>query len=122
MGPEARRRAYDRGRRAERIAAWWLRLKGFRILERGFRSPVGEIDLIARRGGLLVFIEVKRRDGRNAAAEAVGTRQRRRIVRAAQAFLQGRPGLATCDIRFDALLISGRKLPYHVRDAWRADP
>src|SRR3546814_2682027 len=51
MTAAARRRAYARGRRGERIAAWWLRLKGYRVLALGFRCPVGEIDLVARRGG-----------------------------------------------------------------------
>src|SRR3546814_14471938 len=52
MTAAARRRAYARGRRGERIAAWWLRPKGYRVLPQGFRCPVGEIDLVARRGGI----------------------------------------------------------------------
>ncbi len=61
MTRETRRQAYVRGRRAEALAAWWLRLKGYRILARGFRVAAGEIDLIARRGRLIALIEVKAR-------------------------------------------------------------
>lgn len=114
-----RRAAYRRGRGAERWAAWWLRLTGYRILARDFRVPQGEIDLIARRGRLVIFVEVKRRDDPAAAAEAIGGRQRRRIERAAAAFLQRHPALAGCRLRFDALLLSPRRLPRHLADAWR---
>ncbi|MEX2631841.1 MAG: YraN family protein [Tistlia sp.] len=114
-----RRAAYGRGRGAERWAALWLRLKGYRILARGFRVAQGEIDLIARRGRLVIFVEVKRRDAPAAAAEAIGGRQRRRIERAAEAFLQRHPGLAGCRLRFDAVLLSRRRLPRHLADAWR---
>src|SRR3546814_3685062 len=69
MTAAARRRAYARGRRGERIAAWWLRLKGYRVLAQGFRCPVGEIDLVARRGGILAIVEVKHRDSLIAAGE-----------------------------------------------------
>lgn len=114
-----RRAAYARGRGAERLAAWWLRLKGFRILAEGFRVPQGEIDLVARRGDLLVFVEVKRRGRAEAAAEAIAARQRRRIERAAAAFLQRHPGLARCRLRFDAVLLAPRRLPRHLPEAWR---
>lgn len=116
-----RRRAYARGRRAERLAAWWLRLKGYRILAQGFRSPAGEIDLIARRGGILAIVEVKRRARLAEAGEAVRRRQQRRIVHAAQAYLQRRPELARLQLRFDALLLVPRRLPHHIADAWNAD-
>ncbi|SMF08706.1 putative endonuclease [Tistlia consotensis] len=114
-----RRAAYARGRGAERWAAWWLRLEGYRILARDFRVPQGEIDLIARRGRLVIFVEVKHRDRQAAAAEAIGRRQRLRIERAAAAFLQRHPALAACRLRFDALLLSPRRLPRHVAAAWR---
>ena len=61
MSRQRRRRAYGLGRRAEWMAAWWLRLKGYRILARDFRVAVGEIDLIARRGRTLALVEVKAR-------------------------------------------------------------
>lgn len=121
MTAAARRRAYARGRRAERLAAWWLRLKGYRVLARGWRSPVGEIDLIVRRGATLAVVEVKHRDSLAGAVEAIGPRQQRRLRRAAELFLQRHPELAGLELRFDALLLAPRQLPRHVADAWRSD-
>ncbi|MBL8660610.1 MAG: YraN family protein [Rhodospirillales bacterium] len=114
-----RLRAWRHGRRAETICAWWLRLRGYRIVASRYRCPVGEIDLIARRGRILAFVEVKARD--EDAAEALRPRQRRRIVRAAEAFLQRRPALARLDPRFDLIVLRRRRLPRHVPGAWRAD-
>jgi len=119
MTAAARRRAYARGRRAEALAAWWLRLKGYRILARGWRSPVGEIDIAARRGHILAIVEVKRRDSLAHAGEAISHRQQRRLQRAAEAFVQRHPELAGLDIRFDALLMLPHRLPHHLADAWR---
>ena len=121
MSQEGRRRAWVRGRRAERLAAWCLRLKGYRILERGFRVKVGEVDLIARRGGVLALVEVKTRPSLEEAVEAIGPRQRRRIQRAAEAFLQRNAAFATFDVRFDVILIVPGRWPRHVPDAWRPD-
>ncbi len=118
-GVAARRHAYGAGRRAELLAAWWLRLKGYRILARGLRLPVGEIDLVARRGRRLAFVEVKRRRSLEAALAAITPRQRRRIMRAAEAWLAGRPDLAGCERRFDALLLVPGRRPRHLPDAWR---
>ena len=121
MTAAARRRAYARGRRAERLAAWWLRLQGYRILALGLRSPVGEIDIVARRGGILAVVEVKRRASLVEAAEAVSPRQRRRLRRAAELYLQRHPELAGLQPRFDAVLLVPRHLPRHIKDAWNAD-
>lgn len=115
----AKRAAERRGRRAEIWAAFWLRLKGFRILARNHRGPAGEIDLIARRGRLLVAVEVKRREDLASAADAIGARQRSRIAAALAAYVGARPALQGCDLRFDALLIGGRGWPRHIPDAWR---
>ncbi|MEW5729807.1 MAG: YraN family protein [Pseudomonadota bacterium] len=121
-GREAARR---RGARAEAFAAWWLRLKGFRVLERGLvtgrGTGAGEVDLVARRGRLLIFVEVKARPRLADALDAIGTRQRARIVRAAEAYLARHPDLAGCDIRFDAVLMVPGRLPRHISDAWRMD-
>ncbi len=108
-----------RGRNAERLAAWLLTLKGYRILARRFASPVGEIDLIARRGDLLLFVEVKRRDSFESGAAALRPAQRRRISRAAEAFLRDRPQLARLRLRFDLVLVAPGRLPRHLPDAWR---
>lgn len=106
------------GRRGESLAAWWLRLKGYRILARGFRTPVGEIDLIARRGRVLALIEVKRRATLAEAAEAIRRRQQRRVARAAEAFLKLRPDLAGLTLRFDALLLAPGRRPRHLTNMW----
>ena len=121
MSRERRRRAWVRGRRAERRAAWWLRFKGYRILAQDFRTQRGEIDLVARRGRLLVWVEVKFRPSLQEAGEAIGGRQRRRIERAATTFLQQNPHLGSLDQRFDAVLIAPRHWPRHISDAWRRE-
>ena len=113
-----RRAAERRGRGAERLAAALLRAKGYRILARRFRSPAGEIDLVAARGRVLAFVEVKRRRDLAEAAESVTAKGRARIARAAEHFLLRHPQWADHDLRFDAILV-GRFLPRHLRDAWR---
>jgi putative endonuclease len=98
-----------------------LRLRGWRIVARGWRCPSGEIDILARRGRVLAVIEVKSRGELTAAATALAPRQRRRIARAAEAFLLSRPDLARLDLRFDLMLVAPLRLPRHWRGAWRAD-
>lgn len=113
-----RRAAERRGRGAERLAAALLRAKGYRILARRFRSPAGEVDLVAARGRVLAFVEVKRRATSAEAAEAVTAKSRIRIARAAEHFIIRHPQWADRDLRFDAVLV-GRFLPRHLSDAWR---
>lgn len=117
----ARRRAWRLGLRAETVCATVLRLRGYRIVERRLRSPVGEIDILARRGDVLAVIEVKARGDLAAAAEAVTARQRQRLVRAAGWILSIRPDLARLQVRFDVMLVAPWRLPRHVMDAWRAE-
>lgn len=115
-----RRRADERaGRAAESLAAFVLRLKGYRILARRFRGIRGEVDLIARRGRVLVFVEVKRRESLAAALESVSPRQRARIAATAEEFVARNPQFATSSIRFDAVAIAPGALPRHLKDAWR---
>jgi putative endonuclease len=116
-----RQRAQRRGRAAEWLCLWHLRLRGWRIVARGWRCPSGEIDILARRGRVLAVIEVKSRGELTAAATALAPRQRRRIARAAEAFLLSRPDLARLDLRFDLMLVAPLRLPRHWRGAWRAD-
>jgi putative endonuclease len=96
-------------------------LHGWRILARGWRCPSGEIDILARRGGVLAVIEVKSRSEIDIAAAALPPRQRRRIARAAEAFLVSRPHLAHLDLRFDLMLVAPLRVPRHWRGAWRPD-
>jgi putative endonuclease len=119
MARAERLRATRRGRIGEWLASLRLMAAGYRIVARNFRSPAGEIDLIARRGRTLVFVEVKHRGDRAAAALALLPRQQARIHRAAEAFLAARPELATFSLRFDAMLLAPRRWPQHVVDAWR---
>ncbi|NKB49262.1 MAG: YraN family protein [Alphaproteobacteria bacterium] len=118
-GLAGRRAAYKRGRGAEARAALLLRAKGYRIIARDYRCRVGEIDIIARRGRVLVAVEVKARAKLSDAAEAIGPRQRARITRALSDFMARHGDLAQCDIRFDAVLLSPRQWPRHIVDAWR---
>ena len=109
---ERRRKAERGGRRAEKIAAWWLRLKGWRILAIRARTAVGEVDLVARRGAVLAFVEVKARASAAQADLSLDEWRLRRVARAAEALAPryARPGDT---IRIDALFISPGRLPRH---------
>jgi putative endonuclease len=123
IGPNPERRAaFRRGLSAENRAALLLLLKGYRILARRWQSPVGEIDIVARRRRVLVFVEVKARGKLDAAAEAVTERQRRRIAAAAEAWLAAHPRQAYAEIRFDAVLVLPRRWPRHLLAAFDASP
>ena len=112
-----RQRAEQGGRRAERLAAWWLRLKGWRILAVRAKTPVGEVDLIARRGRTLAFVEVKARGSDEGAGMALDEWRLRRVARAAEA-LSPRYARAGDDIRIDAMFIVPRRLPRHLVNVW----
>ena len=107
--------AFRTGISAESRAAAFLIAKGFRILARRWRSPVGEIDIIARRRTLLIFVEVKARENLDDAAWSVTPRQRQRIAAAAEVWLAHNPDARIRDMRFDAMLVApGRhSAPYH---------
>lgn len=113
------RKARRDGQRAEWIALWFLRLKGYRLIERNLRTPVGEIDLLMRRGRVVAVVEVKRRAGASA-AEALSITQRTRLIRASQWALAARPDLAVLDIRYDVVLLEPGRLPRHLQNAWQA--
>jgi putative endonuclease len=112
--------AFRTGISAESRAAALLIAKGFRILARRWRSPVGEIDIIARRRSLLVFVEVKARDNLDDAAWSVSERQRGRIIAAAEAWLARNADDRIQDIRFDAVLVAPRRIPRHIAAAFDA--
>ena len=118
---ERRRRARRRGHLAELLCRWHLRLRGWRIVAADWRCPSGEIDILARRGGVLAVIEVKSRGDLASAAQSLLPRQRRRIARAASAFLLARPDLANLALRFDVMLVAPLRPPRHLPDAWRED-
>lgn len=112
--------AFRTGLSAESRAAAYLIAKGYRILARRFRTPYGEIDIVARRRQLLAFIEVKARASLDEAAYAVTPRQQRRIIDAAQGWLMTHPEHADFGLRFDAMLIAPRRLPRHLIGAFDA--
>ena len=113
----SRQAAERAGRRAETIAAWWLRLKGYRVLARRVRTPVGEIDLVVRRGRTLAFVEVKARPDKWSAGHAVSAFSARRISRASNLLL-ARFGSGCTGARIDAVLVSPWALPAHIEGAW----
>jgi len=117
---DLRRAANSAGLRAETAAALLLRLKGYRVLARRFPAPVGEIDLIVRRGKLLAFVEVKARPTLDMAAESIRPAQRVRIVRGAEAFLSRHPRYTGYDLRFDAVLVAPGRFPRHLEAAFDA--
>ncbi|RED51437.1 YraN family protein [Aestuariispira insulae] len=121
--PAERARNYQKGLKAERRAVWWLRLKGYRILGSRVKTPVGEIDLLAKRGTVLVAVEVKTRPHIADAMEAIPPRQWQRIAKALEWWLAGHQQKSFSnkppDLRFDAVFISPGSWPRHIRDAWR---
>jgi len=116
-----RQAAFRVGISAESRAAALLVAKGFRILARRWRSPLGEIDIVARRRHLLVFAEVKARASLDEAAESVSERQRRRIAAAAEIWLAANPDSMVRDVRFDAILVAPGKIPRHIPAAFEAN-
>ena len=112
------RQARERGgRRAESIAAWWLRLKGWTILARRLRTPLGEVDIVARRGRTVAFIEVKARATEADAALALDEYRLRRVAAAAGA-LAHRFAREGDDVRIDAMFIVPTRLPRHLANVW----
>ncbi|MEC9453683.1 MAG: YraN family protein [Pseudomonadota bacterium] len=116
-----RRRAYLRGHAAERRCSLLLRFTGWRILARRYRTPVGEIDLIAKLSKIVAAIEIKARRTLTEALEAVTPHQQRRIERAAAAFLSQHPKWRNLGFRFDVMAVTPWRLPKHVTDAWRPE-
>ena len=112
-----RRRAERTGRVGETAAAWWLRLKGWRILDRRVRTPVGEIDLIARRANLVAFVEVKARATGPELDYAIDMRRLARVAAAAD-YLAHRYLQPGDDLRIDVILVTPGRLLRHIENAW----
>ena len=109
--------AEARGRRAERIAAWYLRLKGWRIVGTRVRTPVGEIDIVARRFRTTAFVEVKTRGTLAELDYAVDMHRLRRVAAAASA-LAARHAFPGGDIRIDVILVAPGRMPKHLSNVW----
>ena len=113
-----RQRAERGGRRAEALAALWLQLKGWSILARRARTPVGEVDLVARRGRTIAFVEVKARATAEEASRSLDEYRLRRVAAAAEA-LAPRFARAGDETRIDAIFIVPGRLPRHMIDIWQ---
>jgi putative endonuclease len=113
-----RAEAERRGRRAESLACWALRLKGWRILARRARVPGGEVDIVARRGAILAFVEVKARGDHGASAFALDRHRLKRVAAAAERLAPrfARPGDA---LRIDAMFVVPGRWPRHLPDVWQ---
>ena len=117
----ARRAAHERGLAAERLCTLRLRLAGWRILARRYATPAGELDIVAKRGALIAFVEVKHRKEREGVLETITARQRRRIEDAATIFLSRHPNWRKLSLRFDVMVVSPWRWPSHLPDAWRPE-
>jgi len=116
------RAAFFHGRRSEGLAAWWLRLKAYRLCARRYRTPYGEIDIIARAGrNIIAIIEVKARPDLRQAMEALSPAQMRRIEAAAEYWRGRQPNGDKLSLRFDLIAICPRQLPQHIKAFWTAD-
>lgn len=113
-----RERAERRGRRGETLAAWYLRLKGWRIVARRVKTPRGEIDLIARRGRTVAFVEVKWRANAAELGMAIDAYRLRRVAAAAEA-VASRHVRSGDDMRIDVLLLAPGRWPRHIVNAWQ---
>lgn len=107
------------GRRAEVLAAIWLMAKGYRILGFRLKTPQAEIDLLAKRGGVLAVVEVKQRSSLENALECVRYDQRERLRRAGAQLAARRTGLKGASVRLDLLALAPGRLPRHIPDAWK---
>lgn len=120
MAEARRKRAEAAGRRAETLAAWWLRLKGWRILASRVRTPLGEIDLVARRGRMLAFVEVKQRATAAELDHAIDHHRLKRVAAAAE-LLMPRYMREGDDVRIDVILLAPRRWPRHLTHVWQGD-
>jgi putative endonuclease len=114
-----RRSAYRHGHVAEAAALLVLLLKGFRPLARRYKTPLGEIDLIVKRGRMIAFVEVKARALEGDALESVGRFSERRIADAADVWLAKHPAANGLDFRYDMVVVTPWRWPRHIPDAFR---
>ncbi|MEM5583267.1 MULTISPECIES: YraN family protein [unclassified Roseibium] len=117
---DRRRRAHALGLSAENLAAWYLRLTGWRILKQRYKTKAGEIDLIAKRRKTVAFIEVKARKTRRAALDAVTPASRNRITRAARIFVAEHARAGFYTLRFDVIVVRPWALPERIENAFEA--
>ena len=114
-----RQQALKRGGAGEWRAALALMLKGWRVVARRYRTPLGEIDIVARRGDLVAIVEAKARPTVEDAMDAVGYQAQKRIERAADLWLATQPDYARLSLRFDLIAVLPRRWPIHIENAWQ---
>jgi putative endonuclease len=112
---------YQTGLDAERLCRLALRLKFYRILAERYKTPVGEIDILAARGNTVVAVEVKARATRDTAVESLSPHQKTRISNALQYFIMRTPRYAKANLRFDMMLATPKRWPTHIKNAWHAE-
>ena len=117
---KARLKAYLGGHRGEALAAWYLRLKLYRIIARRYKTPLGEIDLIAQRFGTIAFVEVKARSKASTEGETLEGINQSRISRAAHYWLAKHPQQASSILRFDVIFLARGHWPRHISNAFDA--
>lgn len=121
---EKRRKAYDFGLLSESLAAFYLRLKGYRIITQRYKSPFGEIDLLAQRKKTLVAVEVKFRkkteEGFGNILETIHTKNQSRVEKALLHFISHNTIYADFDLRFDVVCLSPPFHVHHLDNAWQA--
>lgn len=113
-----RAEAEQHGRRAEWLAGWWLRLRGWRILAKRVKVKAGEVDLIARKGRTVAFVEVKWRRDAALLGEAIDAHRLRRVARAAE-MLAGKFAGPDDDVRIDVILMAPGRWPHRIANAWQ---
>jgi len=111
---DKRRQAYKKGHKGEYLANWALRLKGYRIVASRFKTKSGEVDIIARRGKLILMVEVKARSTLEQAMDAVSTTALRRIEAAGDEWLAKQADYAKLSVRYDLMAVLPRRWPIHV--------
>lgn len=122
MKTKKQKQAYEKaGRRAENLACLYLRLKGYRILERRFKVREGEVDIIARRGNTIAMVEVKQRASEAAAQISVSAENQARLIDAAEIYINRERSLRDTDfdLRYDFLYVIGRWKIRHITDAFQ---
>ncbi len=112
--------AYQKGLWAETLAAWYLRLKGYRICAMRYKTPVGEIDIVARKGKALVFVEVKARGSLEEALQSIHRRNQSRVMRAAEHYIGAQALPSDISMRFDAVALAPPFSLRHLDNAWQA--
>jgi len=120
MSASDKKTSYKKGLIAEKSAALLLRLKGYKILQCRYKTRYGEIDIIARQGRLVAFVEVKARRDQRTALEAVSLRSQKRIYDTASYFLSEYPDFQDYDMRFDVISVAPGKFPVHFENMWQA--